>query len=41
MPAVLSQIEASQNQTQAELKAVGGQIKTYAERTEKDIKLTG
>jgi HK97 family phage major capsid protein len=41
MPADLSQIEASQKQTQADLKAVGDQIKTYAERTEKEIKLSG
>lgn len=37
----LSQIEASQKQTQADLKAVGDQIKTYAERTEKEIKASG
>jgi HK97 family phage major capsid protein len=41
MPVDLSQIEASQKQTQADLKAVGDQIKTYAERTEKEIKATG
>lgn len=41
MPADLSQIEASQKQTQADLKAVGDQIKTYAERTEKEIKASG
>ncbi|MGA9222353.1 MAG: phage major capsid protein [Pseudomonas graminis] len=37
----LSAIEASQKQTQADLKAVGDQIKTYAERTEKEIKASG
>jgi HK97 family phage major capsid protein len=36
-----AQIEASQKQTQADLKAVGDQIKTYAERTEKEIKASG
>lgn len=41
MPVDLSQIEASQKQTQADLKAVGDQIKTYAERTEKEIKASG
>lgn len=41
MPADLSQIEASQKQTQDDLKAVGDQIRTYAERTEKEIKHTG
>ena len=41
MPQDLSQIEASQKQTQADLKAVGDQIKTYAERTEKEIKASG
>lgn len=41
MPQDLSAIEASQKQTQADLKAVGDQIKTYAERTEKEIKATG
>ena len=37
----LSKIEAAQKQTQADLKAVGDQIKTYAERTEKEIKHSG
>ena len=37
----LSKIEASQKQTQADLKAVGDQIKAYAERTEKEIKHSG
>ena len=37
----LSAIEASQKQTQADLKAVGDQIKTYAERTEKEIRASG
>ncbi len=41
MPVDLSAIEASQKQTQADLKAVGDQIKTYAERTEKEIKASG
>lgn len=41
MPVDLSQIEASQKQTQADLKAVGDQIKTYAEKTEKEIKASG
>ncbi|HEY0290695.1 MAG TPA: phage major capsid protein [Pseudomonas sp.] len=41
MPQDLSHIEASQKQTQADLKVVGDQIKTYAERTEKEIKATG
>ncbi|MFJ5297491.1 phage major capsid protein [Pseudomonas sp. NPDC088368] len=41
MPQDLSAIEASQKQTQADLKAVGDQIKTYAERTEKEIKASG
>ena len=41
MPPDLSAIEASQKQTQADLKAVGDQIKTYAERTEKEIKASG
>lgn len=41
MPVDLTQIEASQKQTQADLKAVGDQIKTYAERTEKEIKASG
>ncbi len=41
MPQDLSAIEASQKQTQADLKAVGDQIKTYAERTEKEIKHSG
>lgn len=36
-----AQVEASQKQTQADLKAVGDQIKTYAERTEKEIKASG
>lgn len=40
-PQDLSAIEASQKQTQADLKAVGDQIKTYAERTEKEIKASG
>jgi len=37
----LSKVEAAQKQTQEDLKAVGDQIKTYAERTEKEIKLSG
>lgn len=41
MPQDLSAIEASQKQTQTDLKAVGDQIKTYAERTEKEIKASG
>jgi HK97 family phage major capsid protein len=41
MPQDLSAIEASQKQTQADLKAVGDQIKTYAERIEKEIKASG
>lgn len=41
MPQDLSSIEASQKQTQTDLKAVGDQIKTYAERTEKEIKASG
>jgi len=40
-PQDLSAIEASQKQTQVDLKAVGDQIKTYAERTEKEIKASG
>jgi HK97 family phage major capsid protein len=41
MPVDYSQIEASQKQTQTELKAVGDQIKTYAEQTAKEIKQSG
>lgn len=37
----LKTIEASQQETQKELKAVGDQIKAYAEQTEKEIKRTG
>ncbi|MPQ68327.1 MULTISPECIES: phage major capsid protein [unclassified Pseudomonas] len=41
MPLDLEKIEAAQQDTQKELKAVGDQIKQYAEQTAKEIKLSG